>query len=319
MTLRVACLSPFSVEKVKGFFPGEAGLDVVTVPDPPAQAAVQEAVRGADLVIADRRHKHRIGEPELELMSGCRLIQQFAVGFDSIDHRAARRHGIPVANAAGYNREAVADLVIGGLIALLRSSARADREMRRGAWPVADLMGHELGALTVGIVGFGNVGSTVARRLTGFGSRIQYYDVLPKVPAPGVEATACASLDALLETSDIVCVHVPLDVDTRGLFDATRFARMKPGAIFANAARGPIHVEADLIEALRSGQLAGAYLDVFTSEPLEADSPLRGLDNVFITPHIGGATFEADRRCMEMCSENLRRVLRGEPPLHVVN
>ena len=316
MTARVACLSPYSQETVRELFKGRHQVEVVLVPDPPAQQAVLEATQEAHLVIADKRHKHRIDRRVLENMRNCLLIQQAAVGFDAIDHRAAAEYGIPVANAAGYNRDAVADWTVMAILNILRKGAYGDRLVRDGAWLREELLGHELGALTVGIVGLGNVGGTVARRLDGFGSSLLFTDPDPTRDHPGAKRVG---LDELLRTADVVCLHVPLDVETRGLIGAEALAALKPGAILVNAARGPLVDEAALVEALGSGRLAGAALDVYEVEPLPAGSPLRDFDNVFLSPHIGGGTLEAEARVLEMVGANLLRMLDGEPPVNVVN
>jgi D-3-phosphoglycerate dehydrogenase len=314
MTARVACLSNYDEAAVRALFAGRHEVEVVTVPDPPDQQAVFDACQDAHLVIADRRHKHRVDRRVLENMRSCLLIQQPAVGFDSIDHRAAAELGIPVANAAGYNKEAVADLTLLMILALIRRAGEADRGMRSGGWP--RLVGHELGALTVGIVGLGNVGAAVARRALAFGARVIYTEVDPNRRVEGAEPR---QLDALLAEADVVCLHVPLDVDTRALIDARALAKMKRGSYLINACRGAVVDEPALIEALRSGHLAGAGLDVFENEPLPLDSPLRSMDNVFLSPHSGGATFEAEARVLEVIGDNLRRALDGEPLLNVVN
>jgi D-3-phosphoglycerate dehydrogenase len=316
MTAIVACLSPYSEETVRAMFKGRHPVEILFVPEPPAQEAVLNATHAAHLVIADKRHLHRIDRRVLENMRSCLLIQQAAVGYDSIDHRAAAEYGIPVANAAGYNREAVADWTILAILNLLRHASWGDRQMHAGWWGREEMMGRQLGSLTVGIVGLGNVGGTVARRLIGFGSRIVYTD-----PDPSREFAGAArvELDELIRTSDVVCVHAPLDVDTRGLIGAQQLAAMKPGAILVNAARGPLVDEEALIAALRSGALAGAGLDVFATEPLAAGSPLRGFDNVFLSPHCGAATEEAEAHVLEVVGDNLLRVLDGETPVNVVN
>ena len=291
------------------------------VPAPPAQAEVAAACAEADLVIADRRHKHRIDRAVLSGMSRCRLIQAAAVGFDTVDHRFAAEVGIPVANAAGYNKDSVADWTVMAMISLIRRSVWFDRQIRTGRWTADDAMrgddtmGHELGALTVGIVGFGNVGSAVARRLSGFGSTILFADVAPRT----FEGARQVDLETLLRDSDMVCIHSPLDVDTRALIDSAALSKMKRGSYLINAARGPIVDEAALIDALRSGHLAGAGLDVFEVEPLPAESPLRGMDNVVLAPHRGGATLEAEVRLIEVVGDNLRRALEGLPLRNVVN
>lgn len=315
MPARVVCLSPFDEATVRAMFKGRHEVEVLLVPEPPAQAAVLEAVHKAHLVIADKKHRHRLDRRVLENMRNCLLIQQAAVGFDTVDHRAAAEYGIPVANAAGYNREAVADWTIMAMLNLLRRGAWGDRDMRAGGWDRDRMMGHELGSVTVGIVGFGNVGSTVARRLTGFGSAVLFTDVLPK-QHPGAEQV---ELDALLRRSDIVSIHTPLDVDTRGLIDRTAIGKMKRGAFLVNAARGPIVDEPAVVAALDSGQLGGAGLDVFEAEPLDAASPLRRHENVFISPHVGGATFEAEAHLLEVVGANLLRALDGDPIAHVQN
>jgi D-3-phosphoglycerate dehydrogenase len=316
MTALVACLSPYSEETVRAMFKGRHEVEVVLVPEAPAQQAVLDATHAAHLVIADKRHRHRIDRRVLENMRNCLLIQQAAVGFDSIDHRAAADYRIPVANAAGYNREAVADWTILAILSLLRHGSWGDHQMHAGWWGRDEMMGRQLGSMTVGIVGLGNVGGTVARRLTGFGSRVLFTDPDPTRDFAGAKRVA---LDELLRTADVVSIHAPLDTDTRGLINAERLAAMKPGAILINAARGPIVDEDALLAALQEGTIAGAGLDVFTTEPLAAESPLRGFDNVYLSPHCGAATEEAEAHLLEVVGDNLLRVLDGDPPVNVVN
>ena len=321
MVARVACLSPYDEATVQALFKGRHEVQVTLVPPPPAQAEVIAACVDADLVIADRRHKHRVDRDVLQNMRRCRLIQQAAVGFDSIDHRAAAELGIPVANAAGYNKDSVADWTVMAMIALLRHSFSLDRQLRAGHWNADDqmrgeeTMGRELGAMTVGIIGMGNVGSAVARRVMSFGAKVLFADTLQR----SLDGARQVGLDSLLEQSDIVCVHAPLDVDTMALIGPSEIARMKKGAYLINAARGPIVDEASLTDALQSGRLAGAGLDVFEVEPLPTNSPLRKIENVILAPHRGGATVEAEQRLLEVVGDNLVRVLDGRPPLNVVN
>jgi D-3-phosphoglycerate dehydrogenase len=285
------------------------------VPDPPAPEAVAEAVAGADLVLGDKRHRHRLDRAAFAGMERCRLVQQPAVGFDAIDHRAAADFGIPVANCAGYNRDAVADWTIMAVLNVLRDGALGDRGMRAGDWPYRSMHGRELGAMTVGIVGMGNVGNAVASRLRAFGARILFADVVPRSVAG---ATALPLADLLAE-ADIVTVHVPLDHDTRKLIGDAELARMRPGTVLVNASRGPVVDEAALVRALDAGHLGAAALDVYEVEPLAADSPLRSFENVFLTPHTAGLTAEAEARVLETCGANLRRVLDGLDPFNVVN
>jgi D-3-phosphoglycerate dehydrogenase len=202
------------------------------------------------------------------------------------------------------------------MLNLVRHGARRDRDMRRGEWVAARLEGRELGALTVGIVGMGNIGSAVAARLAGFGSAVLYADTVPRGQITGAQEV---TLTDLLARCDIVTVHVPLSAATRHLIGATELATMRAGALLVNASRGPVVDGAALVAALQSGQLGGAALDVFETEPLPASSPLRSMDNVFLSPHVGGGTREAIARLREEVAANIRRVLSGQPPLHVVN
>jgi phosphoglycerate dehydrogenase-like enzyme len=307
-------LSPWDPAVVRGWLEGHAG-DVVTAPDPPAPEALLALAPDADLVISDNRHQHRLDRPVLERLVRCRLIQVPAVGFDAIDHRVAAEIGIPVANAAGYNRDAVADWVVMAILNLLRRGAYGDRRMRGGEWPFPEMRGRELGYQTVGIVGLGNVGAAVAARLSGFGCRVLFTDIAPR----GFLGARQVPFERLLAESDVVTVHTPLDHETRGLIDARALAAMKPGALLVNASRGPVVDEAALVAALESGRLAGAALDVYEVEPLAADSPLRRLDQVFLSPHAGGATEQAAARVQEVVRANLLRVLDGEDPFNVVN
>ena len=314
MTQTIACLSPLTEPQVRELA-GTEDVKVLVAPDPPAPQAVREIVAEADVVIADMSHRHRLDRETLAAMGRCRLIQQPAVGFDVIDHDAAAEFGIPLANAAGFNADTVADWTIMGMLNVVRHGARADRDMRAGAWRPAGLRARDMRALTVGIVGMGNIGQQVAARLVGFGSRILYYDPVAR-DLPGYEPV---SLPELLERSDIVTLHLPLDAGSKALIGAAELRRMRQGAILCNASRGPIVDEAALIDSLESGHLGGAALDVFEIEPLPTDSPLRRMDNVFLSPHIAGGSEQARANLLEQTAANIRRVLAGEKPVNVVN
>ncbi len=315
MPARIVCLSPYSKEQVEGLLAGRHEVEVVTVPDPPAPEAVLRECSLAELVIADKRHAHRLPREVLQRMTRCLLIQMPAVGYDVIDDRAAAEFGIAVANAAGYNRDAVADWTVMAILNLIRRGSWGDRRLRDGGWPKPEMMGRELGALTVGIVGLGHVGSALATRLLAFGSRVLYADVVEKSFA-GVERV---SLEDLLELADVVSVHVPLNEETHHLIEAEALSRMPNGAYLINASRGPVVDEKALVAALESGHLGGAGLDVFEIEPAPANNPLRRMENVFLSPHVGGATLEAEARVLEVVRDNLVRVLDGEEPSNVVN
>jgi D-3-phosphoglycerate dehydrogenase len=312
---RVVCLSPYAKEQVEDLFAGRHAVDVVTVPAPPAPEAVLRECSLAELVIGDKRHAHRLPRQVLQQMTRCLLIQMPAVGYDVIDDRAAAEFGIAVANAAGYNRDGVADWTVMAILNLIRRGSWGDRRIREGGWPKPEMMGHELGALTVGIVGLGNVGSALATRLLVFGSCVLYADVVDRSFA-GAERV---SFEDLLERSNVVCVHVPLNEETRHLIDRKALRRMQKGAYLINASRGPVVDEQALVTALESRHLAGAGLDVFEQEPTPPDNPLRRMENVFFSPHVGGATLEAEARVLEVVRDNLTRVLNGDEPFNVVN
>jgi phosphoglycerate dehydrogenase-like enzyme len=311
----LASLSPYSEDVLAGLFDSTYGVEVVSVPATAAPADVRGAVADADLVLGDRRRRFPIDRPALQAMRRCRLIQQPAVGFDAIDHRAAAELGIPVANAGGYNRDAVADWTVMAILNMVRRGTLRDRLMRAGQWP-HDLIGdRELGALAVGVVGMGDIGRAVVGRLRGFGCRLLFTDVIPQSVAGATQLP----LDRLLEEADLVTIHVPLDAATRGLIDAEALFRMKKGAMLVNSSRGPVVDETALTAALEEGRLGGAALDVFEFEPLDPDSPLRRMDGVFLSPHVAGLSEEAEARLLETCGANMRRVLDGLEPFNVVN
>jgi D-3-phosphoglycerate dehydrogenase len=315
MRTKVVCLSPWPEALVSGFFSRPGDIDLVMVPASAKREQVMNALRDADLVIGDKSHRHVIDADALKLMRSCRLIHQPAVGFDTIDHKAAAAIGIPVANSAGFNSEAVADWTVMAILNLVRHGAYADRLMRTSGWPQSLAAHRELSALRVGIVGFGNAGRRVAKRLAAFSCTVSFTDVVePKVPTPSFLA-----LNDLLRSSNVVTIHTALNADTRGLMNRERLALMPRGSWLVNAARGPLIVEADLIDALRSEHLAGAALDVFENEPLADDSPLRSMENVFLSPHVAGLSVEGEKRLIDMTAENLRRVMNGESPVNVVN
>ena len=313
--MRLVSLTSYSEADVRELLGPRARIEIELSPVPPVPPEqLRKLVSLADLVIADVRQKHLLTREVLSAMDGCRLIQMPAVGFESIDHLAAAEFGIPVANAAGFNRDAVADWTVMAIVLLLRRAAWADRRMRGGDWP-KPLQCAEVRDLTVGIIGLGNTGSGVARRLRPFGAKIVFSDVMVR-SFPGARQVP---VEELLRMADVVSVHAPLDVSTRALINAATLASMRPGAILINASRGAMVDESALVDALRSGHLGGAGLDVYAVEPLAADSPLRQMENVFLSPHVAGTTDQSLRRVYAMTGANLRRVVAGRAPKHVVN
>ncbi len=257
------------------------------------------------------------------LLAGCPnllAVSSGGAGFDTVDAAACTRAGVAVVNQVGGNARSVAELTIGLMLAVSRKICVSDRRLRteRG-FSRESLMGHEIGGSTLGLVGIGHTGREVAKLARGFDMRVLAYDPLlsgDEIRARGAEPVEWAQL---LAESDIVSLHCPLDATTRGSFDARAFAAMKPGALFITTARGGIHDEAALAEALASGRLAGAGLDVWSPEPPSLDAALLQCDNVVATYHTAGVTHEARRNVAAWGAEQIVGLLRGEQPPRLVN
>ncbi len=245
-----------------------------------------------------------------------RLIQKIGVGVNTIDLGAARARDIAVCNLPGTNARAVAELTLALMLAVLRRLPRFDAAMRRGEWSDPDLQDGigELGGRTVGLVGYGAIPRLLAPVLAALGCRVIYTCRTPRSDAIG----DYRPLDALLAEADIISLHVPLVTETEHLIDAAALARMKPGAVLVNTARGGLVDQTALTEALAGGKLAGAGLDVFVHEPHDATEPLFQLPNVVLSPHIAWLTTGTFDRSFALAAENCRRLSMGEPLLHRV-
>ena len=247
-----------------------------------------------------------------------RFLVRYGVGVDGIDVAAATERGIPVANVPDYGTDEVANHAVALLLALARKISRLDRQTRAGRWNVFEVQPvHRLAGRTVGIVGCGRIGSRVARKLGGFDVRLLAHDPYISGFPPGVTP---ARLEHLLAESDYVTLHCPLTAETRHLIDAAALARMKPGAVLINTARGGIVDTEALIAALEGGRLAGVGLDVTEQEPLDPGSPLLRLEQVIVTPHAAWYSEEGRSDLKRRVAEEVVRVLvRGEPPRNCVN
>ncbi|MEE8595200.1 MAG: phosphoglycerate dehydrogenase [Gemmatimonadota bacterium] len=278
------------------------GLEVVDVSSE-GREALEEALRDAEGLIV--RSGTRVDGPLLDVAERLEVIGRAGVGVDNIDMRAATRRGVAVINAPGGNTSSTAELAFALLLATARRVAEADRSVREGRWDRKALRGRQLQGNTLGVIGAGRIGTEVARRAHAFGMRILAYDPYLSAERAADERIERVELDELLERADFVTVHVPLTEQTRGMIGVAEIGRMKPAAILINAARGGIVDERALAVALEQRKLGGAALDVYETEPLPGEHPLRGVPNLVMTPHLGAATMEAQR---EVALEIAKRV-----------
>jgi D-3-phosphoglycerate dehydrogenase / 2-oxoglutarate reductase len=256
----------------------------------------------------------------IDQLKRCRVIARFGIGVDMIDLDAATEHGILVCNTATYCLDEVSNHAMGLLLMLNRGLLHDIDAIRSGGWsratgtPPRRLYGQRLG-----LVGLGNIGKLVAHKARGFGLDVVAYDPYLRRQRPAVDGTPLLDLDELLETADIVSVHCPLNASTRHLLGERELGLMKAGAFLINTSRGPVVDQAALTDALAQHRLAGAGLDVFETEPLEVDDPLRQLDNVILTPHSASWSVESSAECRRVALEHVVTVLRGGIPTDVVN
>jgi (S)-sulfolactate dehydrogenase len=258
------------------------------------------------------RNRTRVDPALLERAPRLRVVGRLGVGLDNIDVDACAARAIEVIPAAGANAQAVAEYVVACVLVLLRGAYFSTGAVARGDWPRGPLgEGRESAGKTLGLIGFGGIGRLTARLAQGLGMKVIAAD--PGIPgdAPVWRETGVAyrGLDDLLAEADAVSLHVPLTRDTRHLITQGRLARMKRGAVLVNSARGGVVDEVALAEALRSGHLGGAALDVFEIEPLPAGSPLAGAPNLILTPHIAGVTRESNHRVSALVAERVAQAL----------
>lgn len=308
-----------------------AARSVVVVADPLDAAALQlfrdtaevvDATAGASALAPSVgraqallvRSRTKVNADLLSRAPSLRVIGRAGVGVDNIDMAEATRRRIPVVNAPAAATTSVAELTVGLLIAVARDFGSQLPALKTGAWTKAG-NGRELAGRTVGFVGYGRIAREVGARLRAFGMTLQAHDPFLTASPDGI---ALRPLDDLLATSDVVSLHANLTPENKHLIDAARLARMKSGAILINVARGPLVDEVALLEALESGHLGGAGLDVFEAEPPK-DTRLLAHPRVVATPHIGASTHEAQARAGRTTVEEVLKVLRGERPQFCVN
>jgi len=294
-----------------------AGHEVVTNDEdiPLSPAALRAAAAEADALVC--LLTDRIDPEVLDAGAGrLRVVGNVAVGYDNIDVRAATERGVAVCNTPGVLDETTADLAFLLILAAARLASDAERDLRAGRWPgmnILQYLGQDVHGATLGLVGFGRIGQAVARRASGFGMAVFHHTRHDTGRTGWV-----GDLDRLLAESDVVSLHVPLTPDTHHLLDGDRLAKLRPRAVLVNTARGPVVDEVALAEALESGRLFAAGLDVYDGEP--AINPrLLTAPRTVLLPHIGSASLSTRTRMARLACDGVVAVLRGERPANLVS
>ena len=258
------------------------------------------------------RNRTQVRGDLLAALKQCKVVGRLGVGLDNIDVAACETRGLQVIPATGANALSVAEYVVASAMILLRGAYQSTAHVTAGQWPRNALSnGREVGGKTLGLVGFGSIGQLTSKLAQGVGMKVVAFD--PLLDAEHLvfaqSGVQCMSLDALTGSADVISLHVPLLPATRGLFNATRIAAMKPGAVLINTARGGVVIEAALAAALKSGHLGGAALDVFDTEPVAADNVFSSCPNLMLTPHIAGVTAEANERVSSLIADRVLQAL----------
>lgn len=295
------------------------GFDVTEINEALTGDALLEQAGNAHLL--GIRSKSQIDASFFEQAERLLAVGCFCIGTNQVELGASRQAAVPVFNAPFSNTRSVAELTIAEIISISRRLFDRSRQMHEGEWQKSAIGAHEIRGKTLGIVGYGHIGAQVSVLAEAMGMRVVYYDVVPKLALGN--AVAADSLNELLEASDFVTLHVPATDSTRGLISKAQLESMRPGAALINNARGSV-VDLDaLASALRSGHLKGAAVDVFPDEPDRSGpgfiSPLRGLENVVLTPHIGGSTEEAQANIARDVSQKLLRFVNNGSSTGAVN
>ncbi|HEX2021350.1 MAG TPA: hydroxyacid dehydrogenase [Candidatus Thermoplasmatota archaeon] len=302
-------LDPAAAESLR-----KAGHEVVERKLAPDELLREIAQYDALLV----RSETKVTRAVIGVADRLKVVGRAGVGVDNIDIAAAKERGVAVVNAPLAATNAVAELTLAHMLSLARALPRADASTRAGRWEKKGLQGVELSGRTLGLVGVGRIGARVAELAKAFGMRVVVYDpYVSAEKAREIGVTKVATAEEAVAQADFVSLHVPLTPETRNMVDAKLLARFRKGAFLLNLARGGLVDEKALHDAVASGHLGGAALDVFETEPLK-ETPLAALPNVHFTPHLGASTTEAQVKAGLQVAEQVRRVLAGEPAEHRV-
>jgi phosphoglycerate dehydrogenase-like enzyme len=313
-------LAPVAAERARDWFAGIDGL-TVRLPAERNAAAVREAIPDADIAISDWSGALRVDATEVAAARRLAFLMSPSVGLDNVDLEALTEAGVVVANTAGLNASSVAEWCLAAAFAVARSLVWVDRQVRDGAWPQLELPGRgstELAGLRVGVLGFGAVGSRVARLFGAIGCDVAYW-TRRRRPTGDEVGARWLPLDDLVTRSDILVDNLSLAPETRDLVDSARLAMLPPGAIVVDAGRAGIVDHVALLRAIEAGALRGAAIDVFEVEPLPADSPLRGSERILLSSHAAATTAQSIARIFALVGANVRRAIDGEPVESVVN
>ena len=313
-------LAPAPADRVRGWFAATPELDI-RFPEERTAEAVRAAIANAEIVLSDWSGALRVDAAEVAAAPRLAFLMSPAVGLDSVDLDALTAAGVVVANTAGLNAPSVAEWCLGAAFAVARSLVWVDRRVREGDWPQLELPERgatELAGLRVGVLGFGAVGSRVARLFAAIGCDVAYWTRHPRSSDEAAVAT-WLPLDELLERSDVLVDNLALAPETRGLIDASRLAALPRGAIVVDAGRAGILDHVALLAAIETGALRGAAIDVFEHEPLPADSPLRRSERILLSSHAAATTSQSIGRIFSRVAANVRRTVGGEPVEGVVN
>ncbi len=316
-----AVVNPLFDERLRA----ESDIELAVHAAPKSHEDVERALAGAHVYHASSARNEMaqyafVTEELLRRNPHVLAISTYGAGYDSVDVAACTRAGVAVMNQAGANRDSVAEHAFAMILALVHNIPESDRRMRSGRGFTREmLMGHEVAGMTLGLVGIGMVGTRMAEIARVLKMHVIATDPYLDEAEIGRRGARKVELDELVATSDVVSLHCPRDSATLGMMGAAQFARMKKGALFITTARGGIHDEMALAEALKSGQLSAAGLDVWQPEPPPLDHPLLGMTNVIATYHTAGVTHEARRNVAVMGSAQIIEVLRGGRPPRFVN
>ena len=291
----------------------------VVVHDCRSVEQIHEVVREADGILLSQS---RIDRAAIEQMRRCKVISRYGIGYDNVDLDAATRAGIWVARVPNYGaEEPVADQALALLLGCVRKIAFKDRRIRQGSWNLKDEQPcYKIEGKVLGLIGYGAIGKRMRRKCSGLGlAKVLVNDPYVDPAEITADGAVAANKDQVLREADYLSVHAPLTDETRNLIDAAELSRMKPTAILINTSRGPLVNEDALVEALQAGRINSAGLDVFRTEPLPEEHPLKQLDNVILSDHTGFYSEETMIVLQRTAAQNVVEVLRGNPPLYPVN